>query len=406
MARTVATLPSGARITDFVSLGVLADCFPLDKVHEVLQKTGRKSQRQRHLPAHVVVYYVIALALYMEVSYGEVLRCLLEGLEWLGLPVQRIRCTGRSGISQARARLGAEPLRRLYQDLAGPIAQPQTRGSRYRRWTLVSLDGSTLDLADTKENEAAFGRPVAARGQSGFPQARFVSLVENGTHVLFGAQIDSYTTSELELAGRVVERLQPGWLCLADRLFFGYRLWQQASKSGADLLWRVKTSRILAPLKRLSDGSYLSKIYPSSQDRERDQAGQVVRVIDYHLTGIDNAEPSYRLVTSILDEHQAPAEDLAALYHERWEIEGALDELKTHLRGRKIVLRSKTPELVRQEFWGLMLAHYAVRGLMHEAALRVDVDPDELSFVHSVRVVKRKLMTGVAFPPSAHEEAS
>jgi hypothetical protein len=268
------------------------------------------------------------------------------------------------------------------------------------------LDGSTLDLADTKENEAAFGRPVAARGQSGFPQARFVSLVENGTHVLFGAQIDSYTTSELELAGRVVERLQPGWLCLADRLFFGYKLWQQASKSGADLLWRVKTSRILAPLKRLSDGSYLSKIYPSSQDRERDQAGQVVRVIDYHLTGIDNAEPSYRLVTSILDEHQAPAEDLAALYHERWEIEGALDELKTHLRGRKIVLRSKTPELVRQEFWGLMLAHYAVRGLMHEAALRVDVDPDELSFVHSVRVVKRKLMTGVAFPPSAHEEAS
>jgi hypothetical protein len=406
MARTVATLPAGARITDFVSLGVLADRFPLSKVHEVLEQTGRQSQRQRHLPAQVVVYYVIALALYMEVSYGEVLRCLLEGLEWLGLAVERIRCTGRSGISQARARLGAEPLRRLYEDLVGPIAQPQTRGSRYRQWTLVSLDGSTLDLADTKENEAAFGRPVAARGQSGFPQARFVSLVENGTHVLFGAQIDSYTTSELELAGKVVERLQPGWLCLADRLFFGYELWQQASKSGADLLWRVKTSRILAPGKRLTDGSYLSKIYPSSKDRERDQAGQVVRVIDYHLTGIDNAEPSYRLVTSILDEHQAPAEELAALYHERWEIEGALDELKTHLRGRKIVLRSKTPELVRQEFWGLMLAHYAVRGLMHEAALRVDVDPDELSFVHSVRVVKRKLMTVVALSPSAHEEAS
>ena len=221
MARTVATLPSGARITDFVSLGVLADCFPLDKVHEILQQTGRKSQRQRHLPAHVVVYYVIALALYMEVSYGEVLRCLLEGLEWLGLPVQRIRCTGRSGISQARARLGAEPLRRLYQDLVGPIAQPQTRGSHYRQWTLVSLDGSTLDLADTAENETAFGRPAATRGQSGFPQARFVCLVENGTHVLFGAEIGSYTTAELELAGKVVKRLQPGWLCLADRLFFG-----------------------------------------------------------------------------------------------------------------------------------------------------------------------------------------
>lgn len=406
MARTIATLPSGTRVTDFVSLGVLADRLPLDKVHEVLQQTGRQSQRQRQLPAHVVVYYVVALALYMEVSYEEVLRCLLEGLEWLGLPVQRLRRTGRSAISQARARVGAEPLRRLYEDLVGPIAQPQTRGARYGQWTLVSLDGSTLDLADTAENEAAFGRPGASRGQSGFPQLRFVSLVENGTHVLFGARVDSYATSELKLARDVVERLQPGWLCLADRLFFGYELWQHASKGGADLLWRVQTSRVLPSVKRLSDGSYLSKIYPSTQDREHDRGGQIVRVIDYQLTGIQDAEPFYRLVTTVLDEHQAPAEELAALYHERWEIESALDELKTHLRGRKVVLRSKTPELVRQEFYGLMLAHYAVRGLMHEAALRADADPDELSFVHAVRVVKRKLLTVRSFPPSAHEKAS
>jgi len=387
-------------VTDFMSLGVLAERFPLDKIHEVLQQTGRQSQRQRHLPAHVVVYYVIALALYMEVSYGEVLRCLLEGLEWLGLPVQRIRCTGRSGISQARARLGTEPLRRLYEDLVSPIAQPQTRGAHYRQWTLVSLDGSTLDLADTAENEAAFGRAVATRGQSGFPQLRFVALVENGTHVLFGAQVGSYARGELELAPQVVKRLQPGWLCLADRLFFGFSLWQQASQSGADLLWRVKVGRILEPIQRLSDGSYLSKIYSSDKDRKRDRRGQIVRVIDYQLTGIPDVEPLYRLVTSILDEHLAPAEELAALYHERWEIEGALDELKTHLRGSKIVLRSKTPELVRQEFYGLMLAHFAVRGLMHEAALRAHVDPDELSFVHSVRVVKRKLLTVLSFPPS------
>jgi Insertion element 4 transposase N-terminal/Transposase DDE domain len=406
MARTVATLPSGSRITDFVSLGVLAKCFPLSKIREVLEQTGRQSQRQRHLPAHVVVYYVIALALYMEVSYGEVLRCLLEGLEWLGLPVQQIRCTGRSGISQARARLGAEPLRRLYQDLVGPIAQPQTRGAHYRHWRLVSLDGSTLDLADTEENRAAFGRPVAARGQTGFPQLRFVSLVENGTHVLFGARVGGYTTSEQALAREAVEQLRPGWLCLADRLFFGFDLWRQATRSGADLLWRVKTSRILEPLERLSDGSYLSKIYPSNKSRERDRNGQLVRVIEYQLTGVEDAEPSYRLVTSILDEHQAPAQDLAALYHERWEIEGALDELKTHLRGRKIVLRSKTPELVYQEFYGLLLAHFSVRGLMHEAALQAQADPDELSFVHALRVVKRKLMTPFAFPPSAFEEAS
>jgi len=401
MARSLATLPSGTRVTDFVSLGVLADRLPLDKIHEVLQQTGRQSQRQRHLPAHVVVYYVVALALYMEVSYEEVLRCLLEGLAWLGLPVQRLRRTGRSGISQARTRLGAEPLRRLYEDLVVPIAQPQTRGAHYRQWTLVSLDGSTLDLADTAENEADFGRPVAARGQSGFPQLRFVSLVENGTHVLFGARLGGYATAELELARKVVERLQPGWLCLADRLFFGYKLWQHASQSGADLLWRVKTGWDLPPLKRLSDGSYLSQIYPSAQDRERDRGGQIVRVIDYRLTGLPDVEPFYRLVTTVVDEHQAPAEELAALYHERWEIEGALDELKTHLRGRKVVLRSKTPELVRQEFYGLMLAHYAVRGLMHEAALRADADPDELSFVHAVRVIRRKIMTVRSFPPSA-----
>lgn len=406
MARTVATLPAGARITDFVSLGVLADRFPLSKIHEVLEQTGRQSQRQRHLPAHVVVYYVIALTLYMEASYGEVLRCLLEGLEWLGLPVEQIRRTGRSGISQARTRLGAEPLRRLYEDLVGPIAQPQTRGAHYRRWRLVSLDGSTLDLADTEENRAAFGRPVAARGQTGFPQLRFVSLVENGTHVLFGARVGGYTTSEQALAREVVEQLRPGWLCLADRLFFGFDLWRQATRSGADLLWRVKTSRILEPLERLSDGSYLSKIYPSNKSRERDRNGQIVRVIEYQLTGVEDAEPFYRLVTSILDDHQAPALELAALYHERWEIEGALDELKTHLRGRKIVLRSKTPELVYQEFYGLLLAHFAVRGLMHEAALQAQVDPDELSFVHALRVVKRKLMTPFAFPPSAPEEAS
>jgi len=406
MARTAAQLSPSARITDFVSLGVLAEQFPLDKVQEILQQTKRQSKRQRHLPAHVVVYYVIALALYMEVSYGEVLRCLLEGLEWLGLPVQRIRCTGRSGISQARTRLGAEPLRRLYEDLVGPIAQPKTQGARYRQWTLVSLDGSTLDLADTAENEAAFGRPTATRGQSGFPQLRFVSLVENGTHVLFGAQVDSYATGELELAPKVVKRLQPGWLCLADRLFFGFGLWQQASETGADLLWRVKVGRILEPIQRLSDGSYLSKIYPSDKDRKRDRKGHIVRVIDYQLTGIPDVEPLYRLVTSILDEHLAPAEELAALYHERWEIEGALDELKTHLRGRKIVLRSKTPELVHQEFYGLMLAHFAVRGLMHEAALRAHVDPDELSFVHSVRVVKRKLLSVLSFPPSEQEVAS
>lgn len=405
MARTIAGLPKGSRITDWVSLGVLAEWVPAEAVHRVLQQTGRQSQRQRHLPAHVVVYYVMALALYMEVSYGEVFRCLLEGLEWLGLPVRRIRQTGRSSISQARSRLGAEPVKRLYEELVGPVATAQTKGARYRQWALVSLDGSTLDLADTADNEETFGRPGASRGQSGFPQLRFVSLVENGTHVLFGARLGRCDTAEVTLAAGVLGRLSSGMLCLADRGYFGYDLWQQAASRKADLLWRIRKNLVLPPRQRLGDGSYLSKVYPSDKDRQRDSQGMVVRVVEYRLEGVEGAEPLYRLVTTVLDEQAAPAHELAALYHERWEIENAFDELKTHLRGRKIVLRSKTATLVEQEFYGLLLTHYAVRGLMHEAALRADLDPDELSFIHAVRVVKRKLPTVLAIPPSAQAMA-
>ena len=363
--------------------------------------TGRQSQRQRQLPARVMVYYVLALALFMEVGYGEVLRCLVEGLARLGLPVQRLRQSAPSSISQARRRLGPEPLKLLYETLATPIAQEQTRGAFYRLWRLVSVDGSTLDLPDTEENEAAFGRPGASRGQSGFPQLRFVTLVENGTHILFGARVGGYRESEVQLAQEVLDQLQPNMLCLADRGFFSYRLWQRASKTGAALVWRVKSNLHLPVRQRLNDGSYLSQIYASARDRRLDRGGIWARVIEYRLEGIEDGKPLYRLVTNLLDEQAAPAAELAALYHERWEIESAFDELKTHLRGRQIVLRSKTPELALQEFYGLLLAHFAVRSLMHQAALQGKVDPDKLSFVHAVRVIKRKLPTVLAIPPSA-----
>jgi hypothetical protein len=348
----------------------------------------------------VVVYYVIALALYMGVAYGEVLRCLVEGLGWLGLPIQRIRTTGPSGISQARSRVGAEPLRRLYEELVEPVAVERTRGAWYRGWRLVSLDGSTFDVADEAVNAEAFGRPGASRGASGFPQLRFVSLVESGTHVLFGAEQGPYTVSEIELARAVVTRLRPQMLCLADRNFFSFALWSRAADTGADLLWRMKRNAVLPCHQRLEDGSYLSKVYPSEKDRRHDRRGRTVRVIEYTLEGVEDPEPLYRVLTTLLDPAALPAPELAALYHERWEIETAFDELKTHLRGRGIVLRSKTPELVRQEFYGLLLAHYALRGIMHEAALHANLDPDELSFVHTVRVVKRKILTAGSFPPS------
>jgi hypothetical protein len=406
MARTLAELPKGSRLTDFISLGVIAKSFPREQVDAVLRDMGRESQRQRDLPAHVVVYYVIALALYMQVSYREVLRCLLEGLAWLAGPGEPLKVTGKSGISQARSRLGAEPMRRLHDELVRPIATAGTKGAFYRGWRLVSLDGSTVDVADTETNEAAFGRPGASRGKSAYPQVRFVSLAECGTHVLFATRMGPFATGEITLAHEVIAELKPDMLCLGDRNFFGFALWEEARATGAALLWRVKLNTRLPCEQRLADGSYLSRIYPSERDRRRDNGAVPVRVIEYTLEGVPGAERLYRLVTSVLDPDQAPAAELAALYAQRWEVETALDELKTHLRGSKIVLRSKTPELVRQEFYGLLLAHFAIRGLMHEAALKGEVDPDRVSYVHAVRVVRRRLPHLVAIPPSGTEDLS
>lgn len=403
MARTSAQLPKGTRITDYISLGVLTKTFSLDRVKGVLISQGKTSRRQRELPAQVVVYYVICLALFMQVSYREVLRCLLEGLTWLSGPRQALAATGKSGISQARTRLGWQVMRQLHEEVVKPVAVEATKGAWYRQWRLASLDGSTLEVADEKENERAFGRPSASRGSSAYPQIRFVSLVENGTHVLFGTRMADYATGEITLAHAVIASLQKGMLCLADRNFFGFGLWNRARATGADLLWRVKKNLRLPREKRLPDGSYLSRIYASERDWRHQTNGVVVRVIDYRLEGVADAEPIYRLVTTILDPAEGPAEELAALYHERWEIEGALDELKTHLRGARIVLRSKTPDLVRQEFYGLLLAHFAIRGLMHEAALKAGEDPDRLSFLHAVRVVRRKLPLYGAISPSGEE---
>ena len=419
MARTVAGLPEGARVSDYITLGVLAERIPLEAIHKALRKEGRQSERERRLPAHVVVYYVVALALYMHVSYEEVLRCLVEGLQWLGWPpVRQLRQTGRSGISQARTRLGVEPMKRLYEEIVCPIASEKTRGAHYRQWHLVSLDGSTLDMPDEARNSEAFGRPGASRGRSAFPKLRFVTLVECGTHVLFGAVQGPYKMSEATLARDVVTRLRPGMLCLADRYFFGYSLWQEAAQSGADLLWHMKSNARLPCNERLDDKSYLSKIYGSQKDRRHERNGCIVRVIEYTLDADneqsekDGAELVHRLMTTILDPEAAPAAELAALYMERWEIETAFDEFKTHLRGRAVVLRSKTPDLVRQEFYGLLLAHYVVRGLMHEAALKADLDPDKISFVHSVRVIRRIIQETYGapdagpFPPATNCDAS
>lgn len=400
MARTLARLSEGSRITDYVSLGVVAKAFPRPLIEDILARTGKASERQRDLPAHVVMYYIIAMALYMQVSYREVLRCLLEGVQWLMDTRVEAKIAVRSSISQARIRLGWEPVRQLHDEVVRPIATERTRGAWYRHWHLVSLDGSILELPDEAEHREAFGKQPCKVGETAFPALRFLSLVENGTHVLFGSRMGAYATSEIILAEEVLPHLKPGMLCLADRGFYGFHLWGLARGTGADLVWRVKKSLVLPREKTLEDGSFLSRVYGNQGDQAHKTNGVTVRVVEYELVGLPDAEPVYRLITTILDPKEAPAKELAALYHERWEIETAFDKLKTHLRGRQITLRSKTADLARQEFYGLLMAHFAVRGLMHEAALLGDVDPDRLSFMHSVRVIRRKMARFASLPPS------
>jgi hypothetical protein len=384
--------------------------FPVERVEASLHATGKASQRQRDLPAHVVVYYVIALALFSQASCREVLRCLLEGVRWLGRTGVDLKIAGKSGISQARTRLGWEPIRRLHDELVRPIAVEATRGAWFHGWRVVSLDGSTLDLPDDPANESAFGRPTASRGTAAFPQLRFISMVENGTHVLFGTRMGPCETDERSLAAEVLGSLTKGMLCLADRGFYGFEFWERARATGAELAWRVGANLKLPREVELEDGSFLSTVFDRNHRKSRLEGGVRVRVVEYTLDGVrdfrlpatPDGEPTYRVITTVLDPKVAPAKELAALYPERWEIETAFDELKTHLRGRQTLLRSKTPDLIRQEFYGLMLAHFAVRGLMHEAALAGEVDPDELSFMHAVRVVRRTLPHFAALSPQGN----
>jgi hypothetical protein len=347
-----------------------------------------------------VVYYVMALALWREAPLEEVLRVVCEGLQWLSDGKAGAVQASKSAISQARSRLGSEVMFELAQRVLRPLATPDAPGAWYRGLRVMAVDGSGMDVADEAANAEYFGYPSASRGQSAFPQARLLGLVECGTHAIVAAAIAPYRRSEVAMAIELLPaKLLADMLVLADRNFYSFKLWQATCATGAKLAWRVKSTLGLPVQKLLSDGSYLSTVFDSEDDRAR-KHGQTVRVIDYTL--VDSATPvqdSYRLVTNILDPESAPALELAALYHERWEIEGVFDEFKTHLRSNSTVLRSKTPELVQQELWGLLLAHFAIRQLMTQAAWPRGLDPDRLSFTHAVRVIKRKLPQAAAVPP-------
>jgi len=385
--------------------------FPPEVVDEVLTECGRMERRHRLLPARVVVYYVLALALFSSSSYEEVMRMVVSGHAWATGWKQEWTVPSKAALFQARKRLGSEPLERLYSRIAQPLASADTAGDFYRSWHLVSIDGLCLDLPDTDANVERFGRPPSSRGGGrggAFPQVRVLGLAECGSHAIIDAALGTYSTGEQTLAEQVLRSLHATDLMLADRGFFSYALWKHAADTGADLLWRMKSNAVLPIETRYPDGSFASHIYPGATARRNKIDGIAVRVIEYALAAHSsdaNAESAadsgttYRLLTTILDPADAPAPELAALYSQRWEIETAFDELKTHQRGPAVVLRSKLPDGVTQEVYGYLCVHYAIRSLMHTVATGSGRDPDRLSFTRSLRAARRTTASHPGFSP-------
>lgn len=373
-------------------LGVLDVAFPLADVRSILRETARESKRVRKLPAATMVYYSIALGLMCAVGARQVLRHLMDHLREDG-PVTGPLAT-ESAITQARQRLGVEPLKRLFERLVRPLAGKWLKGAWYRQWRLVTMDGTTLRVLDTDANEARFGKPTSNRGKAAYPQLRLVGLLENGSRVMFAVAMGGYRSAEKVLARSVVGRLRRRMLCLADRGFFGYELWNQSVATGADLLWRLEKRIKITDVERLPDGSYRGLLRKDAIQRE-------VRIIQFTATFKSGKVTHYRLLTTITDYRHAPAAELAHLYVERWTIETMLDELKVRVGGPKLLLRSATPDLVEQDVFGLLLAHFGVRHEMLCAAREQKVDPSEFSFANALHVIIRRLPEMVSFPPSA-----
>lgn len=394
---------SDQRLSDHISIGVLTRVFPPGLVDAVIAEAGRGERRSRLLPARVVVYYVLAMALFSGASYEEVMRQLVEGLSWASGWQRTWAVPSKAAIFRARQRLGPEPLELLFAAVASPLASTATRGAFYGDLRLMSIDGTCLDLPDTAANDAEFGRPGSSRraGGGAFPQLRMVGLSECGTHAITDAALGPYTSSEQQLTDQLLGALDTGMLCLADRGFYSFQRFKEAHQTGAQLLWRVKSNMLLPRERELPDGSYLTRVYRSQPDQRAKRDGAQVRVIEYAIDdpGVPQAQERYRLLCTIADPQAAPAGELAALYGERWEIEGALDELKTHQRGPRVVLRSKDPAGVYQEVYGYLCTHYAIRRLMHDAALQSDLDPDRLSFTRSLRAARRSTRSHPGFSP-------
>ncbi len=398
------------RLTDHVSLGVLTRVVPRHVIDEVLAETGSVEKRSRLLPAHVVVYFVLALSLFTD-GYEEVVRKMVHGLQFARTWSTRWTVPSTGALSQARRRLGEKPLQAIFEAVAVPVAKPGTPGAWLNEWRLMAIDGVMIDMPDTRENREVFHKPEGGSRRP-FPQSRTVGLVEIGSHAVVAVQIGTIRTGERELAGALTGALTPDMLVVADRGFYSFDLWRSYRRTGAQLLWRMSAGVRLPVLAVLPDGSYLSEITNQARvSKTRIDAENIgdlslathirVRVIEYQIDGhTDDGTPSetFRLITSVTDPDQANATDLADTYQQRWEIESAFREIETYLREGKGI-RSKSPAMVRQELYGLFITHYAIRAFMTEAADTVEMDPDRLSFTRTLSIIRRRITDPAEFSP-------
>lgn len=406
---------SPVRLVDRISLGVLAEVVPRDFIEDCLLETGKREQRTRLLPAHVMVRFCQAMCLFPDDDYEEVMRKLVGSLKSMESWRGDWQVPTTSAITQARQRLGAEPLRLLFERIAEPVADPGTKGAWLASRRMMAIDGFALDIPDTDANQEEFGRRNSGGRPGAFPQVLIVGLGECGSHALVAAAIGrSQGGDERAMAAELVRSVESDMVVTADRNFYSYSLWSEFRSTGADLLWRVSSTVGLPVVSWLPDGSYSSVIFSprvrvarrkklveaARQGEEVNPTEAVlVRVVEYEVPDRGEEDELICVLTSILDPREATAAELAAAYHERWEFESLIDEVKTHQRGAGRVLRSKSPEMVYQEIWATFLTHYAVRRLMCRAADEADVDPDRLSFMRSLRVVRRQVTAQADFSP-------
>lgn len=379
-----------SKFSQELNLAFIERIVPPATIASVLTAEGLQTERERKLNLWVTVLLVIMINIYTTDSIGAVLEKIAQGLRYIW-PDPDYQVANASAISYRRYQVGARPLVALFQQVCQPLATPDTPGAFQFGLRLMALDGTTEDVPDTPANATAFGRHQSARGSTAFPQVRGVYLVECGTHALVDAGFWPYHTNERVGGFRLLRSVKPGMLLMWDRGFHDYDMFVQSRRRGAHVLSRLPAQVKPDVVQVLADGSYLAYLQPSDYQRRKAGEKLLVRVIEYTLTepNLPGYGETHRLVTTLLDPELYPIIDLICTYHQRWEIEITIDEIDTHQRLLPGPLRSLKPVGVIQELYGLLIAHYIIRALMHQAAQQVQLDPDRLSFIEAVRVLQQ-----------------